>query len=154
VRKPTGLGGNLLHKLSLPAAEATDAYSTFRDGPVDVNNFIEFAGGGIQGLPPTTVAKLALPAGKWVIVAKANGIDSQEIGGLEDIVGTLGCALVAGADYDVSRSGWASTLASTVVHRFPKPGAVELRCQGFYTAASWIKITAVRVASLKNTPFP
>jgi hypothetical protein len=155
VRKPSGLGAKLVHKLSSPGAASTDAYATFRDGPFEVNDLFEFTGGPdfAQTIPPTVVAKLALPAGRWVIAAKALGSAKGPNQLFPDAAGMLACELVAGADYDVSGAQGAA-MFSTVVHRFTKPGAVELRCNGFQTLASWVKITAIRVASLTNKPYP
>src|SRR5262245_5201254 len=155
IRKPKPLAGRLIHKLSLPGAQQTDAYSTFRDGKVFVNDLFQGipSPNNVVTLPPTPLARLALPAGRWVIVAKALGTPTVYLPELADVIGSLSCSLVAGADYDIAFVH-GGTLTSTVVHRFTAPGQVELRCNGLQTEASWVKITAVRVASLKNTPFP
>ena len=53
-------------------------------------------------------------------------------------------------DSDTSSARGDSNLALTVVHSFAKPGRIALRCTGFGSALSYVKITAIRVDVLKN----
>jgi hypothetical protein len=47
-----------------------------------------------------------------------------------------------------------AAMSLNVVNHFSGPGRVQLQCtgNGVTTTASWIKITAIRVGSLSNTP--
>jgi hypothetical protein len=64
----------------------------------------------------------------------------------------VACQLRAGADTDDSRvEGFSGTLALQVVHRYTTPGLVQLECYAMLEAKlSSIKLTAIRVAKLKN----
>jgi hypothetical protein len=140
-KKPKALGTKLAKQLA--GQDETDAFSTYHDGPVDVGGY------GPLANRMKYIADLELPAGRWVIGAKSNATAVN----LFDDPGYVECTLVAGTDYD---RAWAtnSTLALTVLHRFTKPGRVDLRCAGWLASMTWTKITATRVGSFKNTLDP
>ena len=132
-------------------AGETRAYSTFGDPTRDVpDNF------GSTFEPVTAVGSLSVPeAGKYVMVAKA--IARSDSGNAAFVV----CRLFADGDFDesaanVTRS--ASTLSFNVVHIFNAPGQVSLLCTDFAGTAGVklqrIKITAMKVGRLSNTPMP
>ena len=102
-----------------------------------------------------TVATLSIPtAGNYVIVGKAQVID------LQNMSVTVDCQLTAGADFDYSRAvltgqGDEAPVVFTVVHTFAHPGPVQLQCDpasGAQVNVYEIKITAIHVDSLTNTP--
>jgi hypothetical protein len=114
----------------------SDAYSKWLNGPVP--------------LPASmgTLTSLSLPqAGKYVIWGKL-----YVASGAASVV----CQLVAGGDYDESAvlgSTQPLTLSLNVVHDFSGAGSADLRCRtvgGAGGAASFIKITAIRVGNLTN----
>jgi hypothetical protein len=102
------------------------------------------------------VARLALPAGSYVVVAKLYvsfplSFNSE----------TVRCALVTPTDFDrtqVTHDGVDaySSMSLNVVHRFPSAGFVDLRCGHVGTAGSadlrFVKVTAISVESLSNAP--
>jgi len=126
---------------SSPAGPA--AFSGFHDAPISLPSSLG------------TIASLRIPAGSYVIFAKATLWNGQNI---DD---TLTCKLVAGGDFDesitvltgntVPYADYAAT-SLNVVHHFNRPGRIRLQCTGgnVTTTASWIKITAIRVGSLSN----
>ena len=106
------------------------------------------------------VAHLDLPAGSYVIVAKLYaGVPVAQQGFLE----TVRCDLVAGTDFDRAfydhdaRTAF-GVLSLNVVHQFASAGSVSLNCGHAFvngsTTLNFIKITAIRVASLSNAPSP
>jgi hypothetical protein len=123
------------------------AYSGFHDGIVPIPT----APG------PSTIATLPIPtAGSYVAVGKA-----QIVLG-EDHATAVQCQLVAGGDFDESEAvltgtaGVSSTMvAFNVVHVFAGPGSVVLQCtntSGVMVNAKSIKVTAIRVGNLTNSP--
>jgi hypothetical protein len=100
-----------------------------------------------------TVASLGLPAGRWVIHAKANTYWSTEHYTAATETPYIFCVLQAGADSDIAYATQ-GTLAPQVVHRFTKPGLAELTCNAFPLdmALHRVKVTAIRVSKLTNTP--
>jgi hypothetical protein len=114
------------------------AHSVFRDTDVVIPGLTVLE-------PPVEVAKLILPAGRWVIVAKAMMV-GQTAGNV------VGCTLVAGVDSDSGSDG-PGTFTRTVVHRFKKPGRVLLQCWGS-GRVSGVKITGMSFGSLVNKPYP
>lgn len=102
------------------------------------------------------VAKLSLPAGKYLIFAKL--FTGPPISGLNEHVR---CNLEAGTDFDrvVVNHDAATAFVSmslNVVHEFTSPDAVALRCGHDFTSGStdllFIKISAVEVGALSNVP--
>lgn len=157
-KKPRKLPKKVLAQLKAADAEAGEARATYRDGPVTLPSEIGEALGLTPPQPPLVVASLPLPAGRWVVQAKAQALLNYDVkkavaaaGATYDVVG---CRLRAGADSDeTSVSGFSGTLALQVVHGFTTPGPVQLECYGLLAAkVSDIKITAIRVAKLKNQP--
>ena len=104
---------------------------------------------------PTTFASLTVPAGSYVVSAKAQ-IDT---GSNQDIVG---CDLVAGATTDSSfvqgPSGEHASqiIANSTVATLATSGLIELKCaKGFPGSApgiSQIRLTAVSVGSIVTQP--
>jgi hypothetical protein len=105
---------------------------------------------------PTVVASLRIgAAGSYVLLAKSQ-VDTFS----NDIVG---CDLVAGADKDTSfvQGGGTATasvhmsqiLVNSLVHTFGSADTVSLSCSGFGIGSlSQVRITAVQVGSIVNTP--
>ena len=138
-----------LSKLELPDGEV-QAWSVYHDQAIFVPNALGtlLDPGSAKAV---VAAHLDVPAGKYVVVAKAAvfrqaGNQSAEVSGVR-------CTLLAGADFDDAAATEWNTLSLTVVHSFAKPGRIELRC------SSWglvppvledVKVTAIRVAALKN----
>ena len=91
------------------------------------------------------VSHLDVPAGKYVVVAKADGFTE-----VYDELGFVSCALVAGVDSDASSFRGDGNVALTLVHPFAEPGRIALRCSGFGSVVRHMKITAIRVGVLKN----
>jgi hypothetical protein len=96
-------------------------------------------------------------------VGRASSLDVDE--GLNLGFVFVRCELHAGADFDradidlagaLNGSPGSGRLALEVVHRFAEPGAAILSCKATQTLgpAGWhfLKITAIRVASLSNGP--
>ena len=97
----------------LAPEKKSEAFSAYRDGPVTL--------GPYKGAKSGVVASLPLPAGRWVIFAKA-WVNSN----------FANCDLQAGTDSDRTLAYAGNTLHANVVHRFTKaqPGAVQVRCTG------------------------
>jgi hypothetical protein len=126
----------------------SDAFSGFKNGPVSLPT------------PLATIASLPIPsAGKYVVVAKAWLFNLQNT----DVF--VNCRLVAGSDFDESRTSLegnsgivvnGATVAFNVVHEFAAAGTVDLQCDDFgvNVQANFIKITAIRVGNLTNTALP
>jgi hypothetical protein len=137
--------------------EPGEARAAYRDGPVALPSALAALFGGAQPKVPP-VASLALPAGRWVVNAKAQAsldYDPQlAVAAAGNTFDVVGCQLRAGVDSDVSRvEGFSGTLALQVVHRYTSPGLVQLECYAMLQPTlSAIKITAIRVAKLKNQP--
>ncbi len=122
----------------------TAAYSTFNDGPIttDFND--------------RTVMTLDLPAGSYVIIAKAWLDHGSGTDALAE------CTLSAGADFDQARAGLdintsvldTATVAMTVLHEFDAPGSAVLECDELELNANlrvWdAKITAIEVTTISN----
>jgi hypothetical protein len=129
-----------LAKLASGSDGQVAAFSAFHDQDVALPEAKLF------GSAPAGVAHLDVPAGRFVVVAKADVLPSS----WADVEGFALCDLVAGADYDSSSGAPNTTLALTVVHAYAKPGRIALRCLGLETVLQRIKITAIRVDALKN----
>ncbi len=114
------------------------AFSSFHDQELPLTS-LKDAFGGKQ------VAHLDVPSGKYVVIAKVDDLSESY-----DQYGFVACSLVAGLDSDMSSTRGDSTLALTVVHSYPKAGRIALRCAGFGSVVTHVKITAVRVDVLKN----
>jgi hypothetical protein len=126
----------------------TIARSTFKDSftlSTAANQFVQ-------------VARLKVPAGRYVVVAKLFTGPPQQ--GTNDHVR---CELSAGVDFDrvvVNHDAITAftSMSLNVVHRFSSPGTVRLRCGHVFTASTtslgFIKITAIRVRALSNVPSP
>lgn len=133
---------------------ATQVFSCWRDSMKKV----------VSG---SKLATLMVPDGKWSIVAKLN-LDNDST----TTVQTLTTRLIAGADFDTNHirlapSGVKSVdnmaVAHTVVHTFPGTSdqatntidlVVDLNpsAPNAFVSAGRLKITAVRVDSITNTP--
>jgi hypothetical protein len=100
---------------------------------------------------PATVATLSLPAGSYVLSAKAQ-VDTISD---SDIVE---CDLVAGTNTDKSfvqggTSHESQILTNSLVQEFTAPSPVQLSCRGFSGGTlSQVRLTAIQVASIVNTP--
>jgi hypothetical protein len=127
----------------------SNAFSAFRDPSITVS-------------VPTVVASLDVPAGSYVIIAKAVPFEGSAT---DTIQGT--CTLAAGTDTDEILFGlntsstvfFADPVTSTVVHTFASPGTITWTCaKQAGTAANFAvadrKITAIQVETLSNTPLP
>jgi hypothetical protein len=142
-RKTKKPSPKLFKKLVAAPAVPSEARSTWNDDFVIVP--FSFTG--------KTVASLGLPAGRWVIHAKALTYWSTAHYTTSTETPNIWCVLRAGADSDAAYATQ-GTLAPHLVHRFTKPGLAELSCSAFPLdmALHRIKITAIRVSKLTNTP--
>ena len=123
----------------------TAAFSTFNDGPVTTDFIVG-----------REVIRLDLPAGSYVIIAKA-WLDHQS-----GVDVTAECTLSAGVDFDQARVGLdqgtslldTASVAMTVVHTFTADGSAVLECDELAFNADLnvydAKITAIGVDSLSN----
>jgi hypothetical protein len=120
----------------------SEAYSGFKDAVGQIPN------------SEATVATLPiLRPGNYVIFAKAwlSGLSASA---------TALCSLHAGGDFDQSRTGLSGPLFNTagsvalnVVHHFDAAGTADLRCSSNGSVyGNFVKITAIRVGDLSNTP--
>ncbi|MGD0166442.1 MAG: hypothetical protein ABSC51_04015 [Gaiellaceae bacterium] len=128
----------------IPSASA--AFSGYENGPVSLPSSL------------ATIATLNVPgASKYVIFAKAWLYDNVDMPVYTD------CQLSAGNDTDETRTlltgngGTAvsgASVAFNVVHGFAAAGVAELKCDAFGVdvSANQIKITAIKVGNLTNTP--
>ena len=157
-KKPRKLPTKVLVQLKAADAEVGEARAAYRDGPVQLPSKLAEFLGAAKSQPPPVVASLPLPAGRWIVQAKAQAIlhyDAKKAivaaGATYDVVA---CQLRAGADTDeTSVSGFSGALALQVVHSYATPGLVQVECYGLLEPKlSDIKITAIRVAKLKNQP--
>jgi hypothetical protein len=157
-KKPRKLPKKVFAQLKAADAEVGEARAAYRDGPVQLPSELAEFLGATKPQPPPVVASLPLPAGRWVIQAKAQAILDYNVKQAVVAAGatydTVSCQLRAGVDTDASAvSGFSGTLALQVVHGYTTPGLVQLECFGILSAkVSAIKITAIRVAKLKNQP--
>lgn len=121
----------------------TAAYSTYADGVTTTTN------------GSRTVLTLDLPAGSYVIFAKATIFNSSGTNAMGR------CRVTAGTDYDESLIGLTNTLpldhaalALNVVHTFATAGSAVLTCDETLHNADisvyGTKITAIQVTSLSN----
>lgn len=148
-KRPPSPSKRLIARLKATDPAAGEARSVYRDGVVSLPSAIaEFVGG--KESPPLVVASLVLPAGRWTVNAKAQA----SVVAAGDTYDTVTCRLAAGVDADrASFSGFSGILALQLVHRFTKPGLVQLACYGLLQPkVREVKITAVRVAKLTNEP--
>ena len=105
--------------------------------------------------------KLSVPAGSYVMVAKASAFNTL---GSTSPSHNVFCELRAGGDFDRSFTRIApseeQTVSNSVVHTFPTAGTVSLQCNdtaggNSTTLLEFIKVTAVRVNSpISNIPLP
>ena len=121
------------------AETPANAYSTYVNGPLSVPGTWQ------------KFASLTIPqAGKYVAWGKAFFTASR-------YSGLTNCMLQAGNDSDQSSgevpAALADTLSLNVVHTFVRAGTVDLSCKsGGAVSIKSVKVTAIRVASLTNTP--
>ena len=157
-KKARKLPKKIVAQLKAADSEVGEARAAYRDGPVALPSALAGFLGVTSAQPPRIVATLALPAGRWVVNAKAQAILEYNAKAAVVAAGatydTVSCQLRAGVDTDASSvSGFSGTLALQVVHGYTAPGLVQLECFGILEAKlSAIKITAIRVAKLKNQP--
>lgn len=154
-KKPKPLPGRTAQKLTSQTSPDSEARSRFRDGGVALNSIL----GPIVGLSgeQATVLRLALPKGRWVMQAKTEAayVGDVQLGQAQEadvLRGAAYCSLVAEQEVDIA-SAIRAALSLQVVHRFAKPGAVELRCIGGFNSVLYrSKVTAIKVAKLTNGP--
>jgi hypothetical protein len=143
-------------QLKAADSEPGEARAAYRDGPVALPSSLAAFLGLTQGQPPPVVASLPLPAGRWVVSAKANAsLDynpQMAVAAAGDTFDVVGCQLRAGVDTDVSGvEGFSGALAMQVVHRYTTPGLVQLECWGLLQPTLHaIKLTAIRVSKFTN----
>lgn len=128
-------------------APTTDAYSVYHNAPVAIT------------AAWTTLVTLSLPeAGGYVVLAKAEMQNAHATNR-----GAADCALQAGSDSDrgltVLEPGSAgtdvTTLTLTLVHQATGPDTAQFMCFDFIggtVSAANVKLTAIRVDNLTNTP--
>ena len=148
------LGGSSYAAVShqVGSAEAPAGFSVFKD------NLRLSTSLGQANQDAVRVARLRLPAGSYVVVAKLFLSFPLSFN-----TETVRCALVAGGDFDRAQATHDGTdaytsLALNVVHRFTSPGLVDLNCGHVSTAGAtdlrFIKVSAISVQSLSNAPSP
>jgi hypothetical protein len=118
----------------------SDGYAASLVGPAPV---------AVQATP-ATIAELEIPqGGSYVIGAKAY-FDSTGSG-----IATIACTLdTLAGDVDAVQllAGSPTPVELSVVHVYPGPGAVDLRCAARAAAeAHYVRITAIRVGTLRST---
>ncbi len=141
--------GSLASGLLLVPAHSTEAATSgptviavHRSGAVDISGQWAFG----------TIAKMAVPAGNWLITATAT------IQGTEPVLATY-CDLVAGVDSYEARTdptyNWTGSFAAMelqLAHHFAKSGSVTLKCdQGYWLGDTMIRdvhVTAIKVGQL------
>ena len=154
-KRPKKPPKKLIAKLKADDPAPGEARAVYRDGPVQLESAFAAALTG-KPVPAPIVATLPLPAGRWVINAKANAVLDYDVQQAVVAAGatydSVACELRAGADEDTAGAdGFSSVLALQVVHRYTGPGLVQLQCYGLLEPKlANIKVTAVRVAKLKN----
>ena len=114
------------------------AFSSFHDQDVSLGSLKD-------AFTPKQVSHLDVPAGKYVVAAKADAYSE-----FYDDLGFVSCSVVAGVDSDTSSTKGDSSLALTVVHTFTEPARIAFRCVGLGSIVRHVKITAIRVDVLKN----
>lgn len=114
------------------------AFSSFHDEDVSLASLK-------NAFTTKDVSYLDVPAGKYVVVAKADAYSESY-----DQLGFVACYLVAGLDWDHASLTGDSNLVLNVVHSFAAPARIVLRCSGFGSFLQSVKITAIRVDVLKN----
>jgi hypothetical protein len=152
---PTGDHANILAgsiaSSDLAAGTGGQGYGSYHDGSQPVSQ---------DGNPPTApaddVLTKLLPAGKYLIIAKADVGGNDSSGFPPQVV----CRTIAGGDYDEASWGLASGsggsgLAMTVLHSSPTSFKVHLACDnavhGPTDTVRYAKIAAVRLRSINNT---
>jgi hypothetical protein len=144
-----------LAKQKIPTAGVI-ALSAWHDEAVEIPSLLNALSN--PSVPySTVVAHLDVPAGKYVVVAKARALNLNTKLYLPDDTAGVLCSLVAGADYDMGNATHWNMLSLTVVHVFSKAGRIDLNCTGATInpmALGAVKITAIRVGSLKNVYVP
>jgi hypothetical protein len=157
-KKPRKLPKKVFAQLKAADAEVGEARAAYRDGPVQLPSKLGEFLGLTPSQAPLVVASLPLPAGRWVVQAKAQAILHYDVhkavaaaGATYDVVA---CQLRAGVDSDeTSVSGFSGSIALQVVHSYATPGLVQVECYGLLEPKlSDVKITAIRVAKVKNQP--
>ncbi len=93
-----------------------------------------------------TIGKLSLPAGGWVIFAKA---DALPVSGTAQLL----CKLTAGNSEDQTPpepSAFLENFALSIAHTFTRPGSATLTCDSFSATVNLIKvkITAIKAGTL------
>jgi hypothetical protein len=117
---------------------AGDAYARFLNGPIVVPS------------ASATLLSLTIPqAGNYLIWAKAYST--------APLATVVICRLEAGGDFDQTQTsvpaGSSATLSLNVAHNFSAAGTADFKCEGSLPGAqaNFIKISAIRLASLTNT---
>lgn len=149
-RGPRGLRG--LRGSTGPRGPAGPAGATGATGAAGPSDAFAHALNGPIAIPAalTTLATLNIPqAGKYVIWAKAYTSDSP-------VTATVTCRLVAGGDFDETRSlsanPYSFAVALNVNHEYAAAGTAEFQClTTAATNANFIRITAIKVANLTNS---
>jgi hypothetical protein len=148
------LGFSLCGQL-LATPPVVDAYSRFRNGPVFLLSTASqnpYPNGTVED-----IVNLDVTAGLYVIFAKGY-VKTHGNGGT-----LLDCKLVAGADSDRIHVGVDARynlrtdeepFSLNVLHYFPNPGTIVLRCSCDADDADLysLKVTAIRVNSYWNVP--
>ena len=138
----------------IQAATSGKGFSGFFDGPVPMPT-----GGDAPDDEPTVIARLPLPAGKWIVSAKLwVGNDSEMLPNF------VHCKLTADVNFDRANvmlgpqatGGAFQTIAMSVVTELVTPSRVSFACSDNHLGSSshWgdLKITAIGVSSLQNGP--
>jgi hypothetical protein len=136
----------------------TNVFSSFKNGPQDVPSNL------------STIGSLSLPPGKYAIFAKLF-LEQGSSNTSKVQPNKVSAKLEAGNDFDVSSTlvglavngnpflSNAETVSLNVVHDFPKGGSAVVKLDKLpdttlHLTWSFLKITAIQVDSLQNTPIP
>jgi hypothetical protein len=136
-------------------------------GPAGISHAYNFAFAEVMitGTSVATLAKVALPAGKYLIIGYANLSNLAAIGtsGICDLH-VVGSPPLDNDDedyYSLAQEGtapWRKRLVLYLLHDFaPTGGQVEMTCHNDIAAtigSDWVKIAALQVDSLTSAYFP
>ena len=139
-----------------PAGPAgpSDAFSVFKDA----QQILPFTAAG-----KASIGKLTLQPGKYVVFAKAIVENTAGSGNTDvecDLVapsGDFDRGMVALEDQNTAGSAKRGMMTLNVLSTVAAAGDADLRCVnngGGQSRASFVKITAIRVANIVNTPLP
>ena len=122
-----------------PICEMSDVFSTYRDSVETVPSQL------------VEVARLNLPAGRYLILAKAQAQNNAS-------GSSVRCRLSADGNFDDAEVtiGFRASLSNMVTHEFGNPGPAIFSCSSPNPGTGvWdVKISAIRVGFIENIQIP